>query len=172
MKSKMKELGMEKGDWIVHPRHGIGQIRRLEEKTVDGENQPYIRVEGPKYDWWIAVETVDEKPIRPLRKPSTFKRALRLLKKDAKELPQEAKQRRRHIMDVLSTGSPAALCRVVRDLSAMSKTRQLPEEDKRILRKYQNALLDEWSLTLDIPKGEAEDLLEEYLDAGYKEETD
>jgi RNA polymerase-interacting CarD/CdnL/TRCF family regulator len=169
---RIKDLGMEKGEWIVHPRHGIGQIRRLEEKTVDGENQEFLRIEGSKYDWWIAVEMIDETPIRPLRKPSTFKRALRLLKAEPEELPQDAKQRRRHIMDVLSVGSPAALCRVVRDLAAMNKTRRLPDEDKRILRKYQNALLEEWSVTLDFPKGEAAELLEEYLAEGYPEEVE
>jgi RNA polymerase-interacting CarD/CdnL/TRCF family regulator len=115
---------------------------------------------------------IDETPIRPLRKPSTFKRALRLLKAEPEELPQEAKQRRRQVMDVLSSGSPAALCRIVRDLDAMNRTRQLPEEDKRILRKYQNTLLEEWSITLDIPKGEAAKLLEEYLAEGYPDEAE
>lgn len=162
---------MEKGKWIVHPWHGIGQIKRLEEKTVDGENQSYLCVEGPKYNWWVAVETIDEKPIRPLRKPSTFKRALRLLKAEPEELPQDAKQRRRHVMDVLGVGSPAALCKVVRDLTALSRIRQLPDQDKRILSKYQNALLDEWSITLEVPKSEAAELLNEYLAECFPEQT-
>lgn len=168
---KLKDFGMARGEWIIHANHGIGQVARLEEKTVGGDNQAYIRVEGQKYDWWISVDSIDETPIRPLRKPSTFKRALRLLKDEPEELPKDAKERRRHIIDMLSVGSPAALCKVVRDLTAMSRTRQLPEEDKRILNKYRQTLLDEWTITLATEKGDAAERLEEYLAEGSPEET-
>jgi RNA polymerase-interacting CarD/CdnL/TRCF family regulator len=163
-------IGIGMGDWIVHPQHGVGKISRLEKKTVGGENQAYFRVEGSKYEWWIAISQIDETPIRLLRKPSTFKRALRLLKRRPNELPMGTKERRSHIKEVLSSGSPAALCRVVRDLTALSREKRLPDEDKRNLSKYREALLQEWHLTLEIPQKEAADLLDQYLSEGQGEE--
>jgi RNA polymerase-interacting CarD/CdnL/TRCF family regulator len=169
---KIKDFGLAKGDWIVHPKHGVGKVRRLEQKTLDGEPQPYLRVEGSKYDWWIAIDQIDENPIRPLRKPSTFKRALRLLKEEPEALPLDARERRKLMRETLNTGSPAALCKVVRDLTALSRTKRLPDEDRRRLDKYRSMLLHEWRLTLGIAKGEAEALLDEYLAEGQEDEEE
>jgi RNA polymerase-interacting CarD/CdnL/TRCF family regulator len=165
-------LEISKGDWIVHPQHGVGKIRRLEKKTVGGENQAFFRVEGSQYEWWIAISQIEETPIRTLRKPSTFKRALRLLKRQPDELPKGTKERRSQIKEVLSSSSPAALCRVVRDLTALSREKRLPDEDRRNLSKYRDALLQEWHLTLEIPKTEAADLLDQYLTEGQAEEEE
>jgi RNA polymerase-interacting CarD/CdnL/TRCF family regulator len=165
-------IGIGKGDWIVHPQHGVGKISRLEKKTVGGKNQTYFRVEGSKYEWWIAINQIDDAPIRPLRKPSTFKRALRLLKRQPNELPMGTKERRSQIKEVLSSSSPAALCRVIRDLTALSREKRLPDEDKRNLSKYREALLQEWHLTLGVPKNEATELLDQYLAEGHGEEEE
>jgi RNA polymerase-interacting CarD/CdnL/TRCF family regulator len=141
----------------------VGKITRLEKKTIDGEKQPYLRVKGSRYDWWIDVEHIDEIPIRTLRKPSTFKRALRVLKAEAEELPREAKERKKQIRKTLNVGSPAALCRLIRDLTALGRKRRLSDEDKRNLEKFQNALLEEWHLTLKVSRSEAAEQLDEYL---------
>ncbi|MGD2252284.1 MAG: CarD family transcriptional regulator [Anaerolineales bacterium] len=168
----IKDIGLEKGEWIVHPKHGVGQITSLEKKTVGGENQPYIHVEGSKYDWWIAIDQIKDTPIRPLRKPATFKRALRLLRDSPEDLPSGHKDRRRYIRGVLSSGSPAALCRVIRDLSALNRERGLPDEDRRHLNKYRDALVQEWRLTLDVSESKAVEQLNDYLAEGWADAND
>lgn len=160
---RIEKLGLEKGEWIVHPNHGVGQISRLEEKTIQGETRPYLRVRGPKYVWWIAVEEIDESPIRPLRKPATFRRALRVLKELPEPLPQGFRERRAWIREMMSKASPASLCRVVRNLSASNREKRLHDRDLHDLRTYRDALLQEWQLTLDVPEPVAAETLDEYL---------
>lgn len=160
---RLADLGLEIGDWIVHTQHGVGQIRELETKTIQGKEQAYIRVEGSRYEWWLALERISDAPVRPLRKAGTFKRALRLLRQAPMELPGNQRERRAVVRGILGSRSPAALCRVVRDLTALNSERRLLDEDNRILNSCREALLQEWQLTLAVSEDAAANHLEDYL---------
>ena len=42
----MTESVLEKGDWIVHQQHGVGQIEAVEEKKIRDEARKYFRVKS------------------------------------------------------------------------------------------------------------------------------
>ena len=40
----VQQSTFERGDWIVHANYGVGQVRELEKKELDGQKRSFYRV--------------------------------------------------------------------------------------------------------------------------------
>ena len=148
-----------KGDWIVHHRYGIGRIRRTEEKILAGKEAEYFRVE-------TEVEETKNCRIRPLSSPSQLREALNSFKNPACKMASNYKQRRQRIEEVIANSSLLMRCKLLRDLSAMQETKPLSMGEKKVLDLFQNLLLQEWSLCVDLPIKEVRCQFQQLLGKG------
>ena len=139
-----------KGDWIVHHRYGIGRIRRTEQKVLSKNKAKYFRVETEESVFWVPVEEELNGRIRPLSSPSQLREALNSFKKPAGKMASNYKQRRQRINEAIANNSLLMRCKLLRDLSAMKETKSLTENEKQIFGFFQNLLLQEWSLCVDL----------------------
>jgi RNA polymerase-interacting CarD/CdnL/TRCF family regulator len=48
------------GDWIVHRRHGAGQIESLEEKAIGESKSTYCKIRTPTITVWLPAEKMND----------------------------------------------------------------------------------------------------------------
>jgi CarD family transcriptional regulator len=155
-----------KGDWIVHHRYGIGRIRRTEQKVLSKNKAKYFRVETEGSVFWVPVEEELNGRIRPLSSPSQLREAINCFKKPADKMASNYKQRRQRINEAIATNTLLIRCKVQRDLSAMQERKPLSIGEKQILDLFQNLLLQEWSLCMDLPIKEVRCQFQQLLGKG------
>ena len=148
--------GFQKGDWIVHRFHGVGQIRGVEKKKLAGESSRFYRVKTKESTMWIPVNTLDEENIRPLATPQQFGKVLKVFERPAKEMHDDHNQRKKRINEVKKHGSLLAVARLIRDLAARRRENRLNDTEDRSMRWFINRLVREWSICKQIEEAEAE----------------
>ncbi len=164
--STRRSRDFNKGDWIVHLDYGVGQIKGVETKRLEGERSSYYKVKTSDSTLFVPVEDVDRKRLRPLASKSQFGRAIRVLKTAPDEMSPDHNERKRLIRKASADGSLLAVCRLVRDLSARRWSNRLNSTEERALRRFKSRLLSEWSICRDVPLEEARNQLNNVLQEG------
>ncbi|MFQ5943236.1 MAG: CarD family transcriptional regulator [Anaerolineales bacterium] len=158
-----------KGDWLVHPSYGIGQVKKVEKKRIEGEKIEFYRVEGEHSTYWLPVKEPEGSRVRRLATKRQFRKAIKLLKKAPKEMDPDHTQRRSRIKEVMSTGSLNSVVRAIRDLSARNTDNRLSDTERRSLEQFIDSLVEEWAIAEEIEPHEARIELQAMLDGGSSE---
>jgi RNA polymerase-interacting CarD/CdnL/TRCF family regulator len=140
----------KKGDWIVHYHYGVGRVRGIETKRMDGQKKKYFRVEAEDCVYWVGVENVDVGSVRPVTPSAELPRRLKVLEKPAREMAADYRTRQARIKEAKAEGSLESICRIVRDLTARQQEASLNENETRELRSLRSLLLREWATSADI----------------------
>ena len=153
-----------KGEWIVHARYGVGQVKGIEKKELEGEQKLFFKVKTFDGVYWLSAVRTNVKYIRPITSPYQIKRALTLIRKPPKELPENHTERSKLITETLRDPSLYPKARMIRDLNGKQHETKLnfTEEDAFLLLKRQ--LLNEWSVIQDADPEVLEGKLDKALD--------
>ena len=157
--------GFEEGDWLVHVHHGIGQIIKLEQKSIGNRQDLYYRIEGIDCTFWVPASSIDNERIRPAVSKRKMQEAISILKRPPRELERDYKKRQQLIKEIMSEHSLAQNARLVRDLNHAQIDRRLGVTESRILDHLEKHLIMEWSVVLDIDLQEANRRLRDSLSA-------
>jgi RNA polymerase-interacting CarD/CdnL/TRCF family regulator len=65
----------EKGDWLVHPSYGIGQVKKIEKKKIEGRKTEFYRVEGENVTYWLPVGELEASRVRRLASKKEFRKS-------------------------------------------------------------------------------------------------
>jgi CarD family transcriptional regulator len=152
-----------KGSWIVHLYYGIGQIKRLEKKCLEGKKTIYYRVEGKDGTFWLPVNKADTKRVRPIASKKQLNSAIEALKEQPRTFTEDYKQRQTFMNESKSKGSLFEIACLVRDLSFWQVNKHLNLSEKETLEHLKNRLSMEWSIVSDIKQQEALTKLNELL---------
>jgi RNA polymerase-interacting CarD/CdnL/TRCF family regulator len=149
-----------KGDWIVHARYGVGQVKGIEKKELDGEKKLFFRVKTFDGVYWLSVVKTGAEYIRPVTSKYQIKRALTIIRRPPRELPETHTERNKLISETLRDASLYPKARMIRDLNGKQHKTKLnfTEEDALVLLKGQ--ILNEWSVIQDTDRK----VLEQKLD--------
>jgi CarD family transcriptional regulator len=158
-----KKRAYSRGDWIVHLIHGIGQVQRMEKKALGGKKKKYFRVENKNCVFWVPVEQTEQSRVRPVASPYQLRKALKTLKQPPRDDIFNSKQRQEWIKEARSNGSLTMICELVRDLAALQDEKSLGENDRRNLDFFKKLLLQEWSISADMPVEDAKHQLRDLL---------
>ena len=156
----MQESTYERGDWIVHARYGVGQVREMEKKELDGAKKEFFRVRTFDSEYWLSVSRTDVEYIRPVTSEYKINKALRMIRKEPKKLPDNHTERSKVINDAINDPSLYAKARMIRDLKGKEQESKLNFTEEDALIKMRKQFLDEWSVIKDVDR----DVLEEKLD--------
>ena len=154
-----------KGDWLVHPSYGIGQVAKIEKKRIEGRKIEFYRVEGENVTYWLPVGELEASRVRRLASKKEFRKAIKLLKKTPKQMDPDHTKRRSRIKDVMSTGSLRAVVRAIRDLSARDVEKRLSDTERRSLEQFIDTLVEEWAIAEGVEMHEARTKLKAMLDS-------
>ena len=154
-----------KGDWIVHAHYGVGQVRDLEKKELEGERQVFHHVETFDGEYWLSVSGTDVKYIRPIASEYQIKRALTMVRKTPEELPDSHTKRGKMISEAIKDPSLYTKACMIRDLNAREQEARLNFYEENVLSKMKKQFLDEWSVIKKMDREILEEKLDEALNA-------
>jgi RNA polymerase-interacting CarD/CdnL/TRCF family regulator len=158
-------VGYSKGDWLVHCYHGLGRVREIESKRINGEEAEYYRVEAADAVFWVPVEESKDSHVRPVTPRRKLMKALKLLKTPPKKMADAYQKRQQRIRAAKNDGSIDAICSIIRDLTGRRMEKGLNENEKRALGFFKGLLLNEWSVSAEVPPEDAQRELRELLKA-------
>ena len=149
-----------KGDWIVHAHYGVGQVKGIEKKVLEGEKKLFFRVETFDGEYWLSVVKTDVEYIRPITSEYQLKQAMTIIRRAPKQLDKDHNKRNKVILEALKDPSLYAKARMIRDLNGKAQISKLNFTEEDAFLKMKKQLLNEWSIVKKIDQ----DILEEKLE--------
>jgi len=164
MKGKENMTGIhqdtfEKGDWIVHPFYGIGQITGTVKKKFEGKKQIFYRVNKKDGKYLIHAKNTTSKHIRSLSSKAEIKQALTIIQKPPAKLLKDKIQRRKKFIHAVVNGSLYSKARLIRDLHGKRVSSKLDYWEETRFKMVKKIFLQEWSMV----NNEDREILEERL---------
>ena len=152
------------GDWIVHAHHGVGQVKGIEKKVLDGEKKLFFKVKTFEGVYWLSVVRTDVEYIRPITSEHQIKRALTIIRKPPDELPKDHNVRNKVIVEALKDPSLYIKASMIRDLNGKQQESRLNFTEEDAFVKMKKQLLNEWSIVEDMDRDVLEEKLEKALE--------
>jgi CarD family transcriptional regulator len=150
-------------DWLVHPKHGVGRVVRLEIRQFGpGTRQEYYEIAIPTGTVWVPVEG-PASGLRKLTLKGDLGRYRGVLRGRPTPLVADLKQRRIVLVERLKESSFQARCELVRDLTAHSRDKPLNETSDKLLRSARLVLCTEWAAAEGLSLAEATSEVEALL---------
>jgi len=160
------------GDWIVHARYGVGQVKGIEKKVLDGEKKLFFKVKTFDGVYWLSVVRTDVEYIRPITSEHQIRRALTTIRKPPEELPKDHNMRNKVIIEALKDPSLYAKARMIRDLNGKQQESKLNFTEEDAFLKMKKQLLNEWSVVENLDHGILEEKLEKALETSVEKITE
>lgn len=147
-------------DWLVHTVLGVGQIKAIEAKRISGAKVQYFRVETTKCTFWIPIDRVNGKELRPLSSPAEIQLAIAILRRSPKAMSSDHRIRKSEIYRVQLKYLPEESARLIRDLQARQREKgELSLDEGNAMRTLKERLVEEWSTVT----GEEQDTVTERI---------
>lgn len=161
------------GDWIVHAHHGVGQVKGIEKKVLDGEKKLFFKVKTFDGVYWLSVVRTDVEYIRPITSEHQIKRALTMIRKPPEELPKDHNVRNKVVIEALKDPSLYTKACMIRDLNGKQQESRLNFTEEDAFLKMKKQLLNEWSVVENLDRKILEEKLDKALEtsAGKISET-
>lgn len=165
---KIQQSAYSKGDWIVHARYGVGQVRGIEKKELDGEKKIFFRVKTFDSVYWLSVVKTDVEYIRPITSEHQIRRALTLIRKPPEKLPENHTKRSRLITEAVKDPSLYSKACMIRDLNGKLQESKLNFTEEDAFLKMKKQLVNEWSIVEDMDREAVEEKLERALETSIE----
>jgi len=157
---------IEVGDWVIHPRHGLGQVTSLVVKQfVEGEKRPFYEISFPGSTLWVPLKSTTS-GIRKLSAKSEIASCRVVLRAPAKALKDDFRLRQIELNDHIKEGTLTARCEVVRDLTAYGWHKPLNGSVAAFLQNTLDILCQEWAAVEGIAPTEAATEIQSLLEKG------
>lgn len=151
-----KSERFEPGEVAVHPAHGLGEVVAIEHKEAAGQRVPFyvlkIRESGAKV--MVAVNAASTVGLRRVMSASAAAEVLDVLR--AREVATTAQpwtRRHRIYTEMLKSGAPDAIAKVLRDMSRLRHDKDLSFAERKLLDQAKGLLLGELSAATGKPRG-------------------
>lgn len=140
------------GDWAVHPSHGVGKVERIEEKDLGGTvSEVYVleirgsdlKVIVPK----MAASRVGLRPVMSREEAESLFDVLAAAESAVKAQPWN--RRFRAYSEMLSSGSPTEIAKVLRDMHRLKFDKELSFGERRLLDQALSLLKEEMALATE-----------------------
>jgi CarD family transcriptional regulator len=147
VKSKMQTF--EVGDLAVYPAHGVGQIKSIESRIVNGEEHKFYIMKVIENSMVIMIPTnnVESVGLREVIDKKEVSKVYEVMKtrKDLMPDNQTWNRRYREYMDKIKTGSLYDVAEVFRDLFLLKLTKDLSFGERKLYDTAQVLLVRELS---------------------------
>ena len=141
-----KKLRFKIGDWIVHHFHGVGKVRDIEEKGLDGEKNTFYKVTTKEIDYWIPIENEDRDHLEPIRSKADFDCAMEILTQAPEPFSDHPQSRKKQIQEKWQDGCLLSRAELIRDLNGRMVQDHLNFEEKEMLEKAISDFVNEWTI--------------------------
>jgi CarD family transcriptional regulator len=159
----------KRGDYVVHPNHGLGTVITIEEMDFNGTAPClFYRIDFRSTTVWVPVET-EKVGLRPLTSEHDLSKYREVLRKPPEYLEDDFRKRQTELEARLELGDFKGLCGVVRDLYARNQEKTLNNFDAALLKQSREALIQEWAAATNQAPVEAEKEIDALLEEAVQE---
>ena len=132
-------FSFKKGDYVVYPAHGVGQIQGIETQTIGGlkVNLYSIGFDKDRMRLKVPVMKAQSAGLRKLASGDRLKDALKTLQGRAKIRRTMWSRRAQEYETKINSGCPVAIAEVLRDLKRSNDDSEQSYSERQI---YQSAL--------------------------------
>ncbi len=152
------------GDKVIHWSYGLGEVIKLDEKTLSGQKARYYVVRVQNLTIWVPFSDDGNSHLRPPTPKSDFDHLFTILSSPGEPLSNDRLERKNQLMEKMKNGSLEEICQVVRDLTFLRRGKKLNDHDIAILKRAHDFLIDEWKLSMIVPPAQAERELTQLLE--------
>jgi len=152
------------GDKAVYPAHGVGEVTDIQTRSLGGKERSFyiLKVLENGMKIMVPVETAAAAGLRPVISRKDAKKVLDILKSDDVAVKTQPWNRRyREYMEMLKSGSPFEVAKVLRDLYRLKTDKDLSFGERRLLDTARSLLVTELTLSL----GKKEEAVEKDIQA-------
>jgi CarD family transcriptional regulator len=157
-------LELAEGDWIVHSRHGLGQIIGMDKKELFGDRKVFYIVKTEMITYWLSLSEVDSGRVRPVESSEVFDHALDILGSEPEALDNNFRRRLMHIQNLVEDATLLSKAALIRDLHARDVQKDMHVNEKKILENLQRQFQNEWVQSCQITSEEARTRVHDALD--------
>ena len=159
-------------DYVIYPKHGIGQITSIDKLTIAGIEASVYRIEITKEKLNLTIPTNQQQHLRPLSSSNQVNKALLILKGKAKIKRTMWSRRAAEYEQKINSGDIYQIAEVVRDLN---KNTDMPMDqsysERQLFEKAYDRLLGEVAIVLNISDDEAKGKLNKALGKKVEEKS-
>jgi RNA polymerase-interacting CarD/CdnL/TRCF family regulator len=137
-------LELAEGDWIVHSRHGLGQITGMDKKELFGDRKVFYIVKTELITYWLSLSEVDSGRIRTVESAEVFEKSLEILASEPKALDNNFRRRLMHIQTLVEDATLLSKAALIRDLYARDVQKDMHVNEKKILENLERQFVNEW----------------------------
>ena len=160
------------GDTVVEPTLGICNVEGIRRMKVDGTEEDYFIFMSGKARVMVPRSQLDK---RGIRKPMTkvdIRKILNTLKMPIQPARGDARQTYLNYRDVIKSGDPIKICKLIRELYVLNEMDDLKGKEKEIMEQAMTFLTDEILFVTDDSKTKIRQEIEDCLDKMYKKKVE
>ena len=159
----MEELLYQKDDWIVHSTYGVGQIQKIEEKTIHGESAKVFRVKTKDSVYWLPVANADNSRIRRIADKKMLQKALDLLDSDPEKMGSDYRVRNSRIKEIFSSGTLLEKVELLRDLLGIREDKFWSNTENDAVHTIFEQFANEYSISKNVSLDEAKEIINDVI---------
>ncbi|HWP48229.1 MAG TPA: CarD family transcriptional regulator [Candidatus Limnocylindrales bacterium] len=154
------------GDKVVYPAHGVGRIEAIVEKEVAGEKMSFyvLSIYGKDVKIMVPTLNADKVGLRQVVREEELEKVFHILKDGIDKMPSKWNKRYLFNMDKIKTGSIYEIAEVFRNLTLLSKEKELSFGEKKMLDSTRDLIVKEIAYSKKIETSQAETLVNKYCD--------
>jgi CarD family transcriptional regulator len=162
------ETAFQVGDMAVHPAHGVGEVTGIEKRDLGGSvNLFYVlRIIDTGLKVMIPVRATTQVGLRRVMSKKEADKVLRVLQAPEVAVDIQPWNRRfRAYTEMLKSGSPYEIAKVLRDMSRLKFDKELSFGERRLLDQAKSLLIKELALAKQVQDGAMEGEIRQILSA-------
>jgi CarD family transcriptional regulator len=150
---------LKPGDMAVYPAHGVGEILGIEQRDAGGKTAAYyvLKIIETGSKIMVAVASADAGGLRSVMSSEEAMAVLKVLR--APEMASQAQpwnRRQRVYAEMLKSGLPLEIAKVLRDMSRRREDKDLSFAERKLLDQARALLLHELALATGQPRAALE----------------
>ncbi len=157
-------LDLDRGDWIVHSRYGLGQVVAVEEKSLAGKDQLYFNVKTETFNYWLSKDNLNSGRVRHLGESVEFYEALNLISSEPELLDENFHNRLQSIKDLISENSILSKAQLIRDMNGRNVRKDIHSNERNILETQKDQFINEFALACQVSENDARDQVRSALE--------
>lgn len=156
----MENFSFKVGDNAVYPAHGVGVIKRIEEKVISGKKKSFYVLQVIENGMTIMVPTDNTSSVglRALVSENEVDDVYSILRDKNTKIDRTTWNRRyREYMEKIKTGSVKEIAEVLRNLYLLKNSKDLSFGEKKMFETAKNLLVKEISMSNSRSEAEVEE---------------
>ncbi len=156
------------GDKSVHPHHGVGEVTAIEAKEIAGQKKTFyiLKIVDSGMKVMVATDAAQRLGLRKVISRNEAKKVFEVLRdKKIAVTSQPWNRRYREYIEMLNSGSPFEVAKVLRDLSLLKTDKELSFGERGLLDKAKSLLVTELAVARRCKETRVQDEIEEILSA-------